>query len=192
MNVDRILKVPFRSQSWDIENWRKLGFASRDDAKYWERSSCGVLCVGMAAEYFGVRRTTKQLIDAGVALGGYRDDVGWSHTGLVELAQSLGLNAQKAELGSKELRRTIDVNQLAIVSVKPGFRTKRTLREWLRFWRRTGGHLVTVIGYRAEGSKIEGFYVHHTSAFGKDWKNYFVPMRTFLGASTNRGILVSR
>lgn len=190
--ADHILNVPFRSQSWDIDQWQQLGFMSRDDAKYWERSSCGVLCLGMAAEYFGVKRTTKQLIDKGVALDGYRDDVGWSHGGLVTLAQSIGLKAEVGRCSPETLRQAIDRNQIPIVSVKSGFRTTRTLREWLRFWKRTGGHLITVMGYRCDGDQLAGFYVHHTSVFGKDWKKYFVPLTTFRAASTGRGIFVSK
>jgi len=41
---------PFYAQKWDLSKWRELGFDSQKDAKYWEASSCGILCLKMAMD----------------------------------------------------------------------------------------------------------------------------------------------
>lgn len=187
---ERILDVPFRSQSWELDHWQKLGFVSREDARYWECSSCGVLCLGMAAEYFGINRSTKELIDQGLALGAYTDAAGWSHAGLVELALKIGLDAKQQTLTLVDLQKAIDGNKVPIVSVKPGFRIDKTLKERILFWKRYGGHLVTVVGYRVENNQLSGFFVHHTSSGGNDWQGQLIPLKTFRRSFSGRGIVV--
>lgn len=188
----RILGVPFRSQSWELEHWQKLTFASREEARYWERSSCGVLCLGMAAEYFGMKRSTKELIDQGLVLGAYTEAAGWSHAGLVKLAHAIGLDAKQQTFTLIDLQKAIDENQVPIVSVKPGFRTDKSLKERLLFWKRYGGHLVTVVGYKLEQGHLFGFFVHHTSSGGNDWQGQLIPLETFRRSFSGRGIVVSK
>lgn len=88
---------PFRSQHWDLDSWQELGFSSREDVEYWQGSTCGVLCLGMILEKRGKMHTTSELIKHGQGINAYSHTNGWSHDGLVELAQKLGLNAKRYE-----------------------------------------------------------------------------------------------
>ncbi len=146
----------------------------------------------MAAEYCGVTIATKELIDRGLKLGAYTDATGWSHRGLVQLAESIGLRAMSGHASVEDLRAAIDRDEVAIVSVKPDFTAEKTFKERVLFWKRYGGHLVTIIGYRLVDDRLSGFVVHHTSSEGKDEARRFVPIETFNASYTGRGIVIGR
>jgi Peptidase_C39 like family len=166
-------KIPFHSQIWELEKWKELGFKSKEDATYWQDSSCGVICLKMAAE----------------DLGAYSHSSGWSHQGLVNLAQQYGLKAYSSStLSEEKLRQLLDQESLIIVSIKWAFEANRSLKERILFWRKRGGHLALVIGYK-EG---EGFVVHHTSTWPDyNWEGELIPFKKFNDGFTERGIILS-
>jgi hypothetical protein len=96
--------LPFRSQSWDLTQWERLGFSSETEANYWQDSSCGVLCLGMILDAVSqTAPSTKELIDRGISFKAYTDNTGWSHEGLAALAQSYGLSATKKNRSHPQL-----------------------------------------------------------------------------------------
>jgi hypothetical protein len=190
--TDTVSSVPFYPQKWDLSQWKNLGFSSYDDAEYWEKSCCGILCIQMAVEHFLQKRyTTKELIDKGQELHGYSDALGWSHAGLVRLSESLGLQAVAGKFVPDQLAHRVESGGLAIVSIKWGFRSQKNLKEKVLFWKKYGGHLALVIGVERKAGKLTGFYVHHTSIReGYNWENRFVPLKDFKKGYTGRGIIV--
>lgn len=186
--------VPFHSQHWDLGKWHELGFKDHEDAEYWMWSCCGVLCVQMAAEYFlGKEFQTSALIRQGQKLRAYTHKEGWSHAGLVKLANDLGLDAAAGVYSTPTLAEHITNGGLAIVSIKRGFERAKTLRERILFWKKYGGHLALVIGVKESKGKLEGFYVHHTSARAEyDWVNRFVPLTDFTRGYTGRAIVIHK
>jgi hypothetical protein len=193
-----MMSVPFYAQKWDLTQWKQLGFASFADAEYWERSSCGVLCLKMAIDGLQKERGQQssppliEYIKTGVAIGAYHDATGWSHTGLVHLAKHFGFVARQCERVSvAELHAAIQQNHLVIVSVRSGFEKKLSLKEKLQFWKRFGGHLALVIGSKEENGVVTGLYVHHTSIFPLyNWEAKFVPRPMFEANFTGRCILI--
>ena len=185
--------VPFRSQKWDLHNWKQLGFESYEDAEYWERSSCAILCLKMILDsvypYDSV--SISKLIKQGVQIKAYTDKTGWSHQGIVKLAESKGLKAVAYEkLSSQNIKNVLDKNIFAIISVKWAFENNKTWKEKVLFWKKYGGHLVLVIGYKMENNNLIGFYVHHTSIISDyNWQEKFIPLDKFETGFTGRGIL---
>ena len=186
--------VPFHPQKWDLSRWRELGFASEQDAEYWERSCCGILCLQMAAEHWTDKRyRTVDLIEQGRALDAYTDATGWSHAGLVRLAGELGMEVRSGAFAPNFLAEAVEAGKLAVVSIKWGFYNRKTPRERLLFWKKYGGHLALVIGAKRENGRLAGFYVHHTSIReGYNWENRFVPLRDFKRGYTGRAILLAK
>ncbi len=190
---EKVLKVPFSTQHWNLDDWKNLGFSSRDEAEYWERSSCGVLCLQMAIQYLiGQHISTIKLITEGQQLGAYTDAKGWSHEGLVRLASTFDVSAQQRQMNHEALVTAVDASAVPIISIKWAFNPRKSLKEKILFWKKYGGHLAVVVGYRMVEDSIIGFYVHHTSKkLEQNWVSRFVPLETFKAGYTGRAIIVS-
>src|SRR3989338_4228566 len=128
-----ITHVPFYSQHLDLSNWKELGFQSEDDARYWQESSCGILCLKMAIDSFRPDLVHNRVIDyikQGERIGAYSHGTGWSHAGLVKLAKSFGVEAvNKEHLTLDELKKYLELGYLPTVSIKWAFLNTKTLRE---------------------------------------------------------------
>jgi hypothetical protein len=192
------IEVPFYSQNWNLDDWQKLGYKDREDASYWERSSCGILCIKMIMDAFltkeGKKLTpaVKEIIDRGVALGAYSDKSGWSHQGLGELAGEFGLKGIAKEISIQEIKDGLLKGALPIVSIKWGLRTTKNFKEKVLFWKKYGGHLAVVVGFEEEDGKIAGLYLHHTSKLKEqNWKDKYVPVKDFLKTFTGRGLIIT-
>lgn len=72
--------VPFYSQFDDITPvaWRKIG--------------CGIASLAMLIDYYKPTVNVDTLLEEGIANGAYIENAGWSHAGLINLAQSYGLS----------------------------------------------------------------------------------------------------
>lgn len=192
------IEVPFYPQKWDLSQWKDLGFESLEDAKYWEKSSCGILCLKMAIDGFlsGQGKlfspSIAEYIKKGVEIGAYKDSVGWSHNGLARLAKEFGFSADNREgVSLAELREALKQNFLPIISIKWAFENYKTLREKILFWKKFGGHLALVVGFEEENGKLKGFYVHHTSIRSEyNWQYKFLPLQKFEQGFTGRCIMI--
>jgi predicted double-glycine peptidase len=132
--------VPFISQHVGIGDhqwkWRGCGVASLAMAMaYWHQKSAGNASEALDA-----------LIEKGLAIGAYREGVGWVHAGLVALAQHYGYRAEAFDYADKgktpktmaeawELLAAALSKGPVLVSVFPGLNPERG-----------GGHIVLVTG----------------------------------------------
>jgi hypothetical protein len=192
--------VPFYSQKWNLDDWQKLGFKSYEDAKYWEISSCGVLSLKMAIDGFLLEQgeplspSISEYIKKGVALGAYTDALGWSHSGLVRLAEAFGATAvARQNVTPDELREALKNNYLPIISIKWAFESTKSLKEKIFFWKKVGGHLALVVGFDEDEGGVNGFCVHHTSETEEyNWQYKFLPLDKFKQGFTGRCIMIKQ
>jgi D-alanine-D-alanine ligase-like ATP-grasp enzyme len=69
---------------------------------------------------------------------------------------------------------------------------EKPLREKLLFWKKYGGHLATVVGYKGNDEKPEGLYVHHTSIKPEyNWHFRYITVEEFETGFTGRSIIIS-
>lgn len=194
----KTLAVPFYSQKWDLANWKSLGFESYKDAKYWVESSCGILCLKMAIDYFlsqqgkPLSSSISDYIKVGTKLNAYTHEQGWAHAGLKQLAEKFGFTAElKGSVTPSNLREMIDSNQIPIISIKWAFKNEKSFKEKLLFWKKYGGHLALVVGYKGDESRPEGLYVHHTSIKPEyNWHFRYIPVEEFESGFTGRCISI--
>ncbi len=191
------LSVPFYGQSWNLDAYEKLGYKDREEAEYWQRSCCGILCIKMAMDSFLIQQhklltpSIKELIDRGVKRGFYTDASGWSHEGLANMVHDFGFSGVSQDLSVNGLRDALQKHWVPIVSIKWGFRNTKTLKEKLLFWKKYGGHLGLLVGFEEEHGSVTGFYVHQTSKIlEQNWQARFVPIKNFLVGYTGRGIII--
>jgi hypothetical protein len=192
------INVPFYPQKWDLSRWRQLGFKSFEEAQYWEKSSCGILCLKMAIDSFllsqaqSISPSIAEYIKKGVEMGAYKDSVGWSHEGLARLAKEFGFSADNREgVNISDLREILDKNVPLIVSIKWAFENQKSLKEKVFFWKKFGGHLALVVGFEEERGGLKGFYVHHTSLIPEyNWEYRFIPIKKFQEGFTGRCVML--
>jgi len=189
-NTNNSLRIPFYSQIWNLEKWNELGFKSFEDAKYWQNSSCGILCLKMAIEGILNKEIDpiSKIILKGQSFGAYSHKSGWSHKGLADLAESYGVKASiKEKINTDDLINLLNQGSLIIISTKWAFQDTKTLKEKLFFWKRSGGHLALVTGHKNNS----GFYVNHTSITeGYNWENKLIPLKEFKQGFTGRCIII--
>ncbi|MBP6885861.1 MAG: C39 family peptidase [Candidatus Pacebacteria bacterium] len=133
--------VPFYSQHADIERheWRSRG--------------CGVTSLLMVLAYWkstdvkNTLPTLRVLLEDGVAIGAYREGVGWIHSGLARLAERFGYTGfnedfamqgktpLSAELAWEGLLKNLHSGPV-LASVFSGFDPERG-----------GGHIIVITGY---------------------------------------------
>lgn len=192
------LTIPFYPQKWNLSDWRALGFDNYADAEYWEKSSCGVLCLKMAIDAFLNEQgkpkspSISEYIKKGVEIGAYTDALGWNHAGLVRLAQYFGIPATAHKIfNTQEIKDALLRNCLCIISIKWAFKPRKSLKEKIFPWKKIGGHLALVVGFKEEGGILSGFYVNHTSILQEyNWENTFIPIKKFREGFTDRGIVI--
>jgi len=192
------IEVPFYSQKWDLAQWKNMGFNSFEDAKYWEKSSCGILCLKMAIDTFLLSQRKPlsppivEYIKRGIKIGAYRDSVGWTHEGLAQLSKEFNFSA--VSMGSTKVVKLCEAlrqNFLPIISIKWAFENHKTLKEKFLFWKKFGGHLALVVGFEEDNGELEGFYIHHTSILPEhNWQYKFVPLEKFKQGFTGRCIII--
>jgi uncharacterized protein YvpB len=87
-----VFDVPFYSQFLDIE-WPD-----------WRRNACGVVSLAMIIEmYYPDKNSPQKLLEEGISLGYYLNDLGWTHQGLVSLAQSNNLKGKAYDLANNSM-----------------------------------------------------------------------------------------
>jgi|SRR3989344_2586955 len=74
-----MFKVSAYSQFLDVED------------KKWKSRSCGIVSLKSVLEYWGIKESTKYLIELGLKKDAYISGVGWKHGGLVSIAKEFGL-----------------------------------------------------------------------------------------------------
>lgn len=74
--------VPFYSQFADISapEWRKIG--------------CGIASLAMLVDFYQPAVSVDELLNEGIQNGAYVYDAGWSHAGLIALAEDHGLTGE--------------------------------------------------------------------------------------------------
>lgn len=183
-------QLPFYSQSWNLEKWKEAGFESREDAEYWQNSSCGILCLGMVLQKVKQKPVSiSELITKGKKIGAYNHTHGWSHDGLVNLAEKYGLEAKRYErLSLDDLKNFLDRGYVIVVSIKWAFKKQKNLKERIMFWKKFGGHLALVVGYDSDSGD---FIVHHTSIHPEfNWEHKYISRDVFRKSFTGRGIIL--
>jgi uncharacterized protein YvpB len=159
--------VPLYSQIRDI-SWTE-----------WQQKGCGVADVAMIVNYYKPETTNVQaVLEAGIKSGAYVKNVGWSHTGLANLAKKYGLvGSEKSfydfnkELALSEFKKVIDEGP-AIASIHRNFDPKLSF-----------GHLIVVTGYDDkfvyfnDPGKRDGIRSVPVSQFMNGWKRKLIVIR---------------
>ena len=193
------MHVPFYSQKWNLKEWKAHGFKNEEDARYWEKSSCGVLCLKMAVDALLLAHNApasppiSEYIKKGQSIGAYSDTMGWKHAELAILAGLFGCSGEAREqVDSTYLRDMLRKKMLPIVSIKWAFEEAKTFKERFLFWKKTGGHLALIVDYKGHAD-VEGFYVHHTSTRqAYNWQRHYIPIKQFEQTFTGRCVIVAR
>ncbi len=158
--------VPFYSQFTDIADPR------------WQKVGCGVASLAMLIDYYKPTVSVETLLRDGRAAGAYLESAGWTHAGLIALAEDYGLTGEaKALYGmSKEaalenLRTVVDEGPV-MVSVHYTFDPQNPIP-----------HLAVITGidndyvyYNDPAEARGGGKLTHTK-FKAAWKQRYIAIR---------------
>lgn len=183
--------VPFHTQDWNLDDWRALGFGSREAAEYWQAAGQGALSVKMAVEGVTGKETERvaDIIAHGTRLGVYTHTGGWTQRGLVLLSHILGASGVVLQpLSEDDIKKHLDAGDLCIVSVEPSLLPRPSWFQQLFSRRKEGRPQVTLL----LGYDEHGFYTHHTSERPEhNWENHHVPFSTFAKTFGGKGVIIT-
>ena len=174
-----MLDTPFYSQRLTEENYQAEGFDSLSEALSWTKRICGLACLKMVISQLKNQVVPlKTLLNQGLAVDGYMKGIGWIHQGLADVATQYGINAQCKSIGDSldVIDRELEQGKLVIASVSCGFNSEKK-----------GGHLVLIIG-----SKADGYIIHHPSSEeNEQWGHHFLAKDAFMKCfSVNGNIII--
>ena len=162
--------MPFYSQ---IVNWNDedSGFPDPESIQQWERNCCGIACLRMILDYYGItnedaRTSYWNLLQLGLKRSAYSEK-GWIHRGLLEMAGEYGIYGQcHRRTNVQHLVETIRKGCVCIVSVTRCFLggQKDDGGEPLP----TGGHLVVAYDAISCGTLTTAMVCNHPST-GRSW-----------------------
>lgn len=150
-------------------NWQVFGATDPNDYAFWSARVCALACLQMAImayESYQAIPTLWELVQQGLAIGGYRlhddqgrwIDEGWYFQAQVDLAKRYGLEMKGYSYASPlAICHHIKDGRLVAATVSPevGEQQPQT--------RRYGGHLVLVIGFRWVKDRPVAYQIHNPS-----------------------------
>ena len=123
----------------------------------WAYRGCGLVSLKMVLDHWNLQdernRTIpmEELLRSAILLGAYREGVGWSHVGLVEVAKSLGYDAFNRDL-PKERPEILPDDSFPILAEDTA-KGPVLVSMWKNYDpEQKGGHIVVV--YRIEKDRI--------------------------------------
>lgn len=159
--------VPFYSQFSDIESAK------------WQKVGCGIASLAMLIEMYNPGSVSvNTLLDQGIAAGAYLEDDGWTHRGLVLLAQKYGLQGERFYFSASTTKEAFAELENAltkgpvITSVHYGFDPKSTIP-----------HLIVINGvasttvYYNDPAEKSGNGEISVEKFLKAWKKRYISFR---------------
>ena len=162
-----IPNVPFHSQLTEIKS------------SVWRLQGCGITSLSMIIDFYKPKTVSlNTLLNEGIALGAYINNVGWSYNGLIKVAEKYDLTGKTYDLSNKTneqaLIQLIDTLQSGpvIASVQYKLDPKSPLP-----------HLVVIDGisnntiYYNDPDAKTGKSQISTEKFLKGWKKRFIVIR---------------
>jgi hypothetical protein len=168
-------EIPFYTQKVTESTYKEMGFANMQDAAFWAGRCCGIASLRMVVDGIRAKRGEKscgslgRIIHLGLERGAYlwKDDIGWIHRGLTDIAAEYGVHGETARgITAEEVAAEIESGHPCIVSVTVCFAGGE-------YWKgeplTPGGHLVVALGTVREDGKLTGFICHHPGSL--EWIN---------------------
>lgn len=165
-SAEEIFSVPFYSQFEDISQpeWRKIG--------------CGIASLAMLIDFYTEAVPVDTLLNSGIGKGAYLDNAGWTHQGLINLAEDHGLTGQAVSYSDLPATEALEKLKKALksgpvmVSVHYTFDPTNPIP-----------HLVVVNGisgdrvYYNDPAEVSGGNSITTKKFLAAWKQRYIEIR---------------
>lgn len=192
-----IKDVPFFNQQLNEDNFREEGFENFEEAKHWSERICAMACLKMILKKYSPDShiSLAELLKKGKEIGAYREDVGWLHQGIADLAVKYGLHVKRESVGSnlEKLGQHILHDELVIASVSVGFEAGKEYPEedGSVYVVPRGGHLVVVFGAEVKNGEIQKLKLHHPSSEKEyEWPNFEIDRTDFLKSFSKAGNII--
>lgn len=194
MNDEAVMPdIPFYTQRLDVGNYVAEGFPTLNKAEHWSERICGLACIKMViAGLSGKNIPLHELLQEGLKINAYKENLGWVHQGLVDIAKYHGLRggreSVKDDLG--KIYAHLKRGEVVIPSVSPGLEGGKVyhLKSGKDYVIPRGGHLVVVYGATVKDQKVASLTLHHPSSEKEyEWENYTLTADEFMKSFSKNG-----
>jgi hypothetical protein len=177
----------------DDPNWRSFGADDVEQYTFWAHRACAIACVKMAIDAYHAAepRSMWQLVEEGLALGGYRIhdehgtfvDEGWFYPALVALAERYKLQVRgRAYASVLDICAAIRDGWIVAAAVTPELGERGSLRRY-------DGHFVMVYGFQWQHGRCISLHLHNPSGrYPELQANANIPIQRFGAAFAHRFI----
>jgi uncharacterized protein YvpB len=145
----------------------------------WQRKSCGIAGLAMILRHLGKNVSADQVLEKGLELNAYLENIGWKHRGLADIAGTYGFKAKNFDLAAE----TNEIAFKKFLDYLDGVPVLVSVH--LDFDPQKGGHLITVTGF----SKNTIFYNEPNSKTHREIRKS-ISLECFLSGWKRRFIVV--
>lgn len=153
------LKYPIPFYTQKVDNYIESGFSNLEEGSYWQDKGCGIVSLKMIIDGFLIYNNQHisdsygKLLKKGLSIGGYCER-GWIHKKLIKIAEIYNVHGEWHNNATAiDIKNSIDKNKPCIASVSVCFNPKVK-----------GGHLIVILGYIEDNSKLTHLIVNHPSS----------------------------
>ena len=152
--------VPFYSQVLDISDYK------------WKGVGCGVAGLAMLIDYYKLSVEVEALLQQGVSSGAYDNNNGWSHAGLISVANQYGLSGQAVyDVSFDSLNKVVETGPV-MVSVDYSMTAQNTVPHLIVVTDIKDG----VVHYNNPAS-LEGGETISIENFNLTWKKNYIEIK---------------
>ncbi len=171
----------FYGKITDLTAMKKFGAKNLDKFSFWAWRGCGITCLLMilkSLKRVNKKMTIMDLINQALKIDGYifKNDLGWRHQALVQLAQKYRLKAKIISLATiYDLAKAIKENKYVIASlISP-----------------SGGHLCLFFGFKTDKKGgIRSFFYHDPSSWAKPGANLSIKSEEMVKIFQNKALAI--
>lgn len=167
MFKDIVIDLPLVDQKTDTED------------KKWAHRTCAICSLKMVMAWKNKKFEKMPvviLVNEGLKIDGYLEEVGWKHKALVDLAGQHGVRMSFVEKFFRT--KTQKTKGLGMVNKKLAVGEPVLVSVFYKFKKGNGGHVVVLHGLRKNKNRVTGYFIQDPEP-GFRGANYFVPKAEF-------------
>ncbi len=170
--MKKILNVPYYSQHRDVKDG------------YWRLRACGILCLKSILDFHldpGVPSGVDEFVEMADRKGAYGKS-GWIHQGLIDIAGEFGLEMERKEYKSDDLKKSEMLLENGINRIVDSIKNnKPVLISAIKRWKEKDKfHMIVLTGFENdEKGNLKGFYYNDTDYDDEEGGGLFVDIKTF-------------
>jgi len=164
---DFIIELPLVDQRKETKN------------KKWAHRTCAICSLKMVMAWKNKKLgkvPVMELVNKGLEMDGYINNIGWKHKALVDIAGRYGVEISFIEKFFRT--KTQKTKGLGMINKKLAAGEPVLVSVFYKFKKKNGGHIVVLNGLRKDRNRVMGYFTQDPDAKFKG-SNYFLSTKEF-------------